>query len=89
MFSIGRRPAISPTFVVPPQEPSAVQRQADVYRARIRAAWDVCDRVLEEQRQLFAEDRDVQLVDAMLDIRQALGLGPDGSDVPVIPGRNS
>lgn len=41
------------------------------------------------QSDLFAEARNGQLIDALLDIRRALCLPGPGPSVPVVPGRSS
>lgn len=76
------RPRLSPDFIAVPHEPSAAERAAGPGLHTSRDVVGLIDGLLRKQSELYAEDRNDELVDALLTIRNAL-------TVPVIPGRRA
>jgi hypothetical protein len=74
------RPRISPDFIAVPHEPSAAERAGTRYTARDVVAF--VDSILDGQQTLEPEDRNVELIDVLLDVRNLLA-------VPVTPGRSA
>jgi hypothetical protein len=68
---------------------TALARSA-VLLDRIATVGHLTAEVLQAQSGLEADDRDDQLINLALDVRQALCLpAPGGRPVPVVPGRSS
>lgn len=73
-----RRGRISPDFIAVPHEPSAAERTGTRHSARHVVTY--IDAILDGQKALHPEDRDTQLIDVLLDLRNML-------TVPVVPRR--
>lgn len=63
--------------------------QVVVMQAQIARAGRIIDGYLDVQSDLEREDRDDQLVDALLEVKSALGLSKPRPSVPVVPGQTS
>lgn len=91
MFSLGnrRRAPATPPRPAAPVEPTAVQDLEE----RVDKALRQIHHHLTTQHLLFPDDRDQELCDALLDLRNILQPGswvlPVRPSVPVIPGRSS
>jgi hypothetical protein len=78
-----RRPPAADLHPAPAVDPAAqLQERIDRAHLMIQAGLDA-------QSALFAEDRNDELVDALLDLRRALRPPMIRAAVPVVPGRSS